>query len=249
MNTILFEKNDRVIIRVQGDRTKVNIPNLPRDGTRGTIMGFMTVAHCRITTHNIKPGLYEDKSMVLVSTERGTELVLPSEHMVFANKKTGSSRMAKYLSLHETAGNDDMLKLGFPNWIEPLPETLFWEGDEVVPVSPLPGVPQVMMNKQYIVREIHYLKYREGSREKVYGISENWNMSAQIVRVDESKLRLIAKGPLRNLHEKKPLTFKSAKHFLSFLTLFGILEVELFAITTQGKDVKTTLQFQLPYYV
>ena len=204
-----------------GDKVLIDIPQESRDwgynpaanGTIGVIVGFSTIDYGRIGNYGHKPGIYHNRSWPKIELPTGEVIYISACHLAPFDK-TKYDRKAKQ-SLRTLDKNDDFINV--------LPETKFWEHDEVKPISQRAIEHLSRYDRIFVVR-IDYgridEKVNDGSPWPIYDVSSDihggWYTSFR-----EDDFELVKRGNVWNYYHNLPLNFGSLKEKANFYQVIG----------------------------
>ncbi len=126
MLSSLINVGDQVFIRIP-EEIRLQGYSHYEDGTLVTVLGFLEIAYGHFNETGLRPGIYQNRLWVKVLPPDGKEyfeacdnlqLIDPAEYQRRLNERNQPSSNP----LHRPNSKD---------FIRPLPETLFWEGDIV----------------------------------------------------------------------------------------------------------------------
>lgn len=210
------------VMRV-GDEVTITIPKENRewgynpcpDGTIAVVLGFSEIAYGRLSNLGVKPGVYVNRSWVLLRSRKEGSLTEFSGYLEFADKAEYERRVALYRR-HQQEWPSGWRDKEF---LRDLPETPFWEGD-IVRVSSSD-------NRQLQIVSIDYANLAEktqlGGKYPAYRVSDSlgagWHTSAS-----EDDMVLIERGPVWKLFHDEPVTFGSLVEEAQFFQQIGHFE-------------------------
>jgi hypothetical protein len=167
----------------------------PPDGTRGTIDRFEEITYGRFNTCGRGSGVFQNRSYMKVKLADGTLFSCGTHHLAFVEPGPRTIPNREYL--------------------RPLPETSFWEGDIVryhdtrerqMPLIPGCG-PDAFM--------VHRVNYDDA--EITYDISYNEEGGWSFPMRQESQLQLIRRGRVWNFFHGEPVEFQNQIDYGRFL--------------------------------
>jgi hypothetical protein len=206
-----------------GDIVAITIPKENRewgynpcpDGTQAEVVGFGRIAYGRTDNFGHPPGIYENRAWIKLMFKDGrlhTEYagrlsLLDSEEEV--TRVTAWREIAKEQYADKTRG-----------YLEPLPDTAYWELDHVQATSPRYAHFKV---DEYVITRIDYLRMdwqrKDGSPWPIYNIqplNAHWDTSAT-----EDDLALVRRGNVWRFCHDEELSFDDIKDEANFYRLVG----------------------------
>ena len=217
----VIQIGDQVIITIEKESREWGYNPCP-DGTKATVVGFSDIYWGRINNCCRKPGLYINKAWVKLKLKNGQEITEWSGRLKLVDQKKYENRVKQWREdFHNGCVIDEP--------ISPLPETPFWEGDQirVRGRSSLTVITSETPKKDpeiYIITRInyHYLKSytNNGSKWPAYDISDSlnagWHTSA-----NEDDIKLVERGNVWKYYHNEPLTFPDLEKEANFFYLLG----------------------------
>lgn len=216
MNGELLNANDVVIASIPAEHREYGNNAYP-DGTIARLVRFHEIYHGRLNQCGLAPGVYLNRFYADIVLPDGTEHVAHTAHLVLADQVELSRRESE-LKSHAADRN----------FVRPLPETPFWEGDIVRVTGStrfVVVVAQFPMNQRdvFVVSNIDYSNLStitNGIRYPVYSISDKipaeWFCFA-----GEGQMELLERGNVWKFYHDEPLTFADLKEEATFHRLIG----------------------------
>lgn len=230
----LLEVGDEVVIDIPDENWEGGYrPVSQQHGTHATVVGFSEIVYSRIDNFGFPPGVYRNGAWTKLKLEDGEEHTELTSRLTMVDQAVYEARTA------------EQQKTGVKDWLDSkerlrdLPETKFWEGDEVLVYGGTRGVVSVslpdvkdetvMKNildgnvpddvKPMIVIGIEY-DWKEGDKPWAYRVSDSfgsgWNTMAS-----EPDMMLVSRGNVWKYFNGQELVFESIQEEASFFKMLG----------------------------
>ncbi len=202
---------DIVVLRAPKNMDLGTMPNPYPDGTEATIVDFTDVDYGRLEGWK-NPGYYINNQWFGLHFSNGRHHSLPVTNFELADQMEYVRRIQEWQrhSLHQWRIERQFLR--------PLPDTPFWEGDKVR-VTPLYSFNDSRPNSVYVIQSIMYDLF-EDKLSAPYRYSQSldslWEGWAR-----ESQLTLVERGNPWRLEHGEPLVFTDAADEIAFWNSVG----------------------------
>ncbi len=207
------------LVRV-GDVVSIKIPKENRewgynpcaDGTLATVLGFSTISYARVNGCGVPPGVYWNKSWckVKLHDESGKEYVENSGRFTLVDPDDYSEREAAW-----RADGGPSIGHGEHDRIGDLPETAFWEDDQIE-CKRFPDL--------HYVTGINYEwmgdTRNDGSPMPIYRVSPTLEGGSYVSLGDED-LKLVKRGNVYKYFHHYHIEFKNLEEEATFFNRLG----------------------------
>ena len=204
MIAFVLKIGDRVV--VTGKKHAEGAPQ----GAKGEVIGFGEVFTPHIGTMGLYPGVYENPIEVRIRLDNGQEHLEAVDHLRLPKK---ADQVTRESEIHQAQERD------FYSWrsrmrrLRDLPETPFWEGDEVTCQHVSFG------DAPMIITHIEYAAY-VSSPFHAYMIGTCFCPSITVMTT-ASSLELSARGDVWKYYHGETLTFSDVAEEAAFFDLLG----------------------------
>lgn len=210
----LTNVGDKVVIQVDKEARSWGYNPAP-DGTVAEVVGFSEIPYGRVGNFGYKPGIYHNRSWPKVKLPTGEVISIGGWNLEPFDK-------AEYDKKYKARKAPDCFDKE-RDFIRNLPETKFWEHDEVKPVSQKAIKHLGECERVFIVR-IDYgdigRKIMDGSPWPFYVVSDaihgGWTINFR-----EDDFELVKRGNVWNYYHNLPLVFKDLKEKANFYQAIG----------------------------
>lgn len=202
----MIEIGDKVEIKVLRENREYGFNPAP-DGTKAEVVGFEETYKWRIHNFGKKPGVYHNRCWPIIKLPNGEEISINSSHLTLLVSE--EEKQAR----REAAKTEDRRTR---DYLRPLPETPFWEGDFVN----CPKAEHLLDEdeKHFVVVYINPNGVNDG--RTFYTISDSLN-AGWSTHVAENELTLVARGKVWQYFHNEPIQFEGLREEADFFRLLG----------------------------
>jgi len=222
-----------------GDKILINIPDEnwlwgyrpveKQHGTPAEVIGFGEITYGRIHNFGMKPGIYANRWWTKLRLEDGKEYTEFSSRLELADKNEIEKRLAELKSGR---------RLEDKEFLRELPETKFWEGDNVLVCKAdrvvTVSLPDVSLgdakaiskgekpNNLLMIVDIEWDRKKEGEPWK-YKVSDNFR-AGWCAYAYEPDIELMERGNVWKFYHGEKLKFNDVNEEANFFNMLGQTE-------------------------